>query len=149
MFQRRARENQLWSSVISIKSHCRPTSDDWVCEVRARGDTELPLHSFWSLSPGSPAPLGGAFVTVQAHPDWIVACPSIHAKAAALVWNGPASEGSARPTDMPTKNKFAPFAQYSYSWNAMNISFLIASSPSARVTGVSPCPNLLPPHASP
>jgi len=31
---------------------------------RRRGETELPPHSFWSLSPGSPAPLGGAFVSL-------------------------------------------------------------------------------------
>src|SRR5262249_42237831 len=34
----------------------------------------------------------------------IVVCISIQAQAAALVWNGPASECSARPRDTPTKN---------------------------------------------
>src|SRR5215471_20483004 len=33
----------------------------------------------------------------------IVVCVSIHAQAAVLVWNGPASECSARPRDTPTK----------------------------------------------
>ena len=65
----------------------------------------------------------------------IVVCVSIHAQAAALVWNGPASECSARPRDTPTKkhgtSSCAP-ARCSYTTNMMNISFLIAPSPSAR-----------------
>src|SRR5262249_55085302 len=58
----------------------------------------------------------------------IVVCVSIQAQAAALVWNGPASECSARPRDTPTKKygtSSAP-AQYSYRTNLMN-SFIIAS----------------------
>src|SRR5262249_12482543 len=64
----------------------------------------------------------------------IVVCVSIHAQAAALVWNGPASECSARPRDTPTKKYGTSWAPTpcSYRTNVMNIPFLIASSPSAR-----------------
>ena len=55
----------------------------------------------------------------------------------------------ARPTDTPTKKNVASCAPwYSYRTNAMNISFLIASSPSARVTArLSQRPNLVVPEA--
>src|SRR5262245_16689043 len=64
----------------------------------------------------------------------IVVCVSIHAQAAVLVWNGPASECSAWPRDTPTKKHDTSCAptRCSYRTNVMNISFLIASSQAAR-----------------
>ena len=67
--------------------------------------TPSPLPS-GSLSPGSPAPPGRGLLSVSlptTHPARIVVCDSIHAQAAALLWNGPASECSEPPTDKPTK----------------------------------------------
>src|SRR5215468_7095866 len=58
----------------------------------------------------------------------IIVCVSIQAQAAALVWNGPASECAARPIDRPTKKHglSSASARCSYTTNTMN-SFIIAS----------------------
>jgi hypothetical protein len=89
--------------------------------------------SFGATRPGifSPTPLA-AYGLVIAWP--IVTCVSIHSQAAALVWNGPATECSARPRDTPTKNHVtscAP-ARCSYIMNTMNGSLLIAPSSTAE-----------------